>query len=87
MVLLVKPSFARRALDEAETYAASIRTAGFQCVVIIPKLWSRALFQVTSIAAAVRSPAEASLRGFADEASLSLSLTGRRAVEQNVPVL
>lgn len=58
MVLLVKPSLARRALDEAETHAASIRTAGFQCVVIIPKLWSRALFQVTSIAAAVRSPAE-----------------------------
>lgn len=84
MVLLVKPSLARRALDEAEAHAASVRTAGLQCVVIIPKLRSSALFQVTPVAAAVRSPAEGSAD---DEASLSLSLTGRRAAEQNVPVL
>lgn len=82
MVLLVKPSLARRVLDEAP-----VCTADFQCVVIIPKLWSRALFQVTSVAAAVRSPVEASFRGSVDEVSLSLSLTGWRAVEENVPVL
>lgn len=87
MVLLVKPSLARRVGDEAEAHAAPVHTAGFQCAVIIPQLWSCALFQETSIAAAVRSPAETSFRGSAEEVSLSLSLTGRRANEQNVPVL
>lgn len=53
MVLLVKPSLARRALDEAEAHIAPVGTAGFQCIVIIPKLWSSTLFQVTSITAAV----------------------------------
>lgn len=87
MVLLVKPSLAQRALDEAKAHTAPAGTAGFQCAVIIPKLWSSILFQVTSVAAAVRSPAEASFRGSVHEVTLSLSLTGWRAVEQNVPVL
>lgn len=72
MVLLVEPSL--------------VGTAGLQSVVIIPQLWSGALFQETSVTAAVRPPVELSLAGSVQEISLPLSRTGWRAVVQDVPV-
>lgn len=53
VVLLVKPSLVRRVLAQASAHTAPVCAAGFQSVVVIPQLWSGALFQVTSVTAAV----------------------------------